>query len=147
MRGNIVVKHGARAVWLYTRKLGDLLPEILQNALLRGKGSWGDTATLTNIIHSEMVKFGCGDDKAFGISPFMTDNGGMVWAIDDVNEQVGCFYESGKLLRTWAFAAFLKLEDLNITAITGNASFEDYNQQIVAIPNFSQVGTMVHVSE
>jgi hypothetical protein len=138
MGGNIVVKFEKRNVWLYTKKFYNLIPEILQRALIRGRGSWGDTATLTHIIYSEMVKLHLNDDKGFGISPYPMDNRGFIFGIDDQDEKVAIFFESGKLLKRIPFEQFCLLEDLSITNITEGQQWDYFQDTMDIIPDFTQ---------
>ena len=74
-RANIVVTGDhTDPVFLYTHWRGYAVPGILQAALTRGRGRWGDTSYLTRIIFCELI----GDDAegltGFGISTRITDN-------------------------------------------------------------------------
>ena len=74
-RANIVVTGDhTDPIFLYTHWRGYAVPGILQAALKRGRGRWGQTDYLTRIIFCELI----GDDASgltgFGISTRITDN-------------------------------------------------------------------------
>lgn len=106
-RGNIVVSDGQSApVFLYTHWCGSEIPMILQRALKRGKGRWGDTSYLTRIIFSEMIRGDLLESTGYGISTSMCDNEHNILFLDDVNHVV-------KVLKhTWG----KELEDLTVMA-------------------------------
>lgn len=84
-RANIVVDgQYTDPVFLYTHWCGYAVPGILQAALKRGRGRWGDTSYLTRIIFCDLI----GDDTegltGFGISTRITDNEHpLLYVLDD----------------------------------------------------------------
>ena len=84
-RANIVVDgQYTDPVFLYTHWRGYAVPGILQAALDRGRGRWGDTSYLTRIIFCDLI----GDDTegrtGFGISTRITDNEHpLLYVLDD----------------------------------------------------------------
>jgi len=88
-RGNIVVSDGQNPpVFLYSHWTGSDLPKILQQALKRGKGRWGDTPYLTRIVFSQMIKGELLEVTGYGISTSMCDNENNILFLDDVNQVV-----------------------------------------------------------
>jgi len=82
-RGNIVVDDGSnKPVFLYTHWCGTELPQILQRALKRGRGRWGDTPYLTRIIFSEMIRNDVLEETGYGISTSMCDNEHNILYVD-----------------------------------------------------------------
>lgn len=117
MRGNIFVKFSpTRGVYLYTQKLGLELPKIVQSALKRARSAWGDTQTLSHVIYSELVQRNLLDSSGFGISPVMGDNDVMLIVVDDANQQVGAFFESGRLYRSMGYEEFAALPASRLTS-------------------------------
>lgn len=57
-------------IFLYTHWQGSELPEILRNALIRGRNRWGDDSYLARIIFSEMIKDEVLEETDYGLSPF-----------------------------------------------------------------------------
>lgn len=74
-RANIIVKHGNEQVVLYTHWSGDVLPEILADALERGRDSWSDFQYLTRIIFSEMIQGDVDGTTGYGITQTVWDTG------------------------------------------------------------------------
>lgn len=73
-RANVkVVETGGGEIYLYTHWSGTELPEILAEALNRGRGRWTDETYLARIIFSEMVKDDIEGETGFGISTYRTD--------------------------------------------------------------------------
>jgi hypothetical protein len=71
-RGQIAIKDREIAgqevrVYLYGHWAGSELPDILKQALIRGKNRWDDSCYLTRIIFCEMVKGHEMDEPGFGI--------------------------------------------------------------------------------
>jgi hypothetical protein len=85
-RGNIIVKDGDDVVHLYTHWTGSDLPDVLREALRRGRDRWDDHSYLARIIFCEMVM---GDEEGttgFGISAKKGDDGTDITV--DVENQV-----------------------------------------------------------
>lgn len=92
-RGNIVVSDGQNPpVFLYSHWTGSDLPKILQQALKRGKGRWGDAPYLTRIIFSEMIKDDVLAETGYGISTSITDNENNILLVDDDKRVVKVFH-------------------------------------------------------
>jgi len=88
-RGNIVVDDGQnKPVFLYTHWTGTELPQILQRALKRGRGRWGDTAYLTRIIFSEMIQNEVLEETGYGISTTLCDNEHNILLVDDKYKEI-----------------------------------------------------------
>lgn len=110
MKGNIYIKHSpTTGVYLYSNQKGDLLPKILQSALIRGRERWGDTPSLTRIIFAEMTQKSLLENTGFGISPILTDNENFLLVVDDKKELVGIFSESGHAYKKFTFNQFLAI--------------------------------------
>lgn len=74
-RANIVVDgQYTDPVFLYTHWCGYAVPGILQAALKRGRGRWGDTSYLTRIIFCDLIGDNTEGLTGFGISTRITDN-------------------------------------------------------------------------
>lgn len=73
-RGNIHIKEeSGKSIYLYTHWNGELLPQILRDALDRGRGRWGDESYLTRIIFSEMIREDVLGETGYGISTYRGD--------------------------------------------------------------------------
>lgn len=74
-RANIIVDgEYTDPVFLYTHWRGYATPGILQAALSRGRGRWGDTSYLTRIIFCELIGKDTDGLTGFGISTRICDN-------------------------------------------------------------------------
>lgn len=128
-RGNIYVKHSPTSgVYLSTATKGDILPKILQTALVRGRDRWGDTSSLTRIIFEEMTQKSFLGKTGFGISPMLGDNENFILVVDDKNEKIGSFGENGQVFKMFTFAQLLgftpdQLTWRNLTGYNVHESF------------------------
>lgn len=77
-RANVVIKSSGQQVCLYTHWTGSELPEIVKEALKRGKNRWDDFQYLTRIIFCEMIKDDVMGETGYGISQEEHDGGGIV---------------------------------------------------------------------
>lgn len=113
MRGNIYIKNSpSSGVYLHTAKDGQKLPKLLKDALLRGKGRWGDTATLSRVIFGEMIQRDIlTSSSAYGISTTLPDNENFILVVDDQKELIGIFDETGHRYKRYTFEEFVTLED------------------------------------
>jgi len=77
-RGNIVITQdsGKAPLYFYTHWEGYKIKQVLQDALKRGKGRWGDDPYLARIIFCEMIQNDVLNKTGFGISTFECDNDG-----------------------------------------------------------------------
>ena len=72
-RRNVVVEFNSKnSVALYTHWSGTELPQIVANALARGRARWTDPTYLTRIIFSEMIQHEILDETGYGIEPVTT---------------------------------------------------------------------------
>lgn len=74
MRRNIECVYSEGSVFFYTHWGAESLKEELKNALVRGKGRWGDDPYLARIIFSEMVKGDIDGLTGYGIAPYVMDD-------------------------------------------------------------------------
>lgn len=96
-RANIVIEQGdGTRVWLYGHWMGYEAPEILQNALKRGKERWDDTPYLARIIFSDMTKGSPNDLTGYGITTSMTDNEKPILVVDPAKATVTIEDEPGR---------------------------------------------------
>ena len=77
------------------------LPFILQSALQRGKGRWGDNSYLNRIIFSEMIKDDLLEDTGYGIDTQMPDNQHDIIYLSHENKTVTI----GE--KTWTFEEYV----------------------------------------
>jgi hypothetical protein len=110
-RGNIFVKSGSSGIYLYTHNNGRQLPQILKNALLRGKSRWGNTPVMTRIIFGEMVQNDILNNDGFGISTELADNDFLLLIVDDSNQRVGVFGEGGECYITYPYETYATLTE------------------------------------
>jgi len=87
-RANIKVT-GAGDVYLYTHWNGEELPQILKQALIRGRDRWGDPSYLARIIFCEMVNGQEKDTTGYGISGECGDGGDRILTVDTDKMTVG----------------------------------------------------------
>lgn len=73
-RANIKIKQPeGQALYLYSHWGGSNLPQVLQDALTRGKERWNDETYLARIIFSQMVKDDILELTGYGLSTYETD--------------------------------------------------------------------------
>lgn len=107
-RGNVLVKENSEdpGIYLYTHWSGTELPDIVQGALSRGKGRWGDTPYLTRIIFSDMVREDIDGETGYGIgryevsgehSTIILNDGAQTVTIDDLRWSYSEFSRAGKM--------------------------------------------------
>jgi hypothetical protein len=114
-KANIVIKHPNNSlVYLYTVNKGTTLPKILQKGLIRGRERWGDTASLTRIIFSEMIQNDVLGKTGAAISPLLMDNEQFLLVVDDQKERVGVFGESGNMYRKIGFAEYCAMREADL---------------------------------
>jgi hypothetical protein len=111
---NVYIKDGRKGFYLSTKK-GETLPKTLQLALNRGRDRWGDTPALARIIFSEMTHKEMMTNTGFGISTAIGDNDNFVLVIDDKNQKIGVFSETGTKLKDYTFNAFVGFTDDKLT--------------------------------
>jgi len=88
-RANIeMVYESGEKIYFYTHWSGSELPEILQNALKRGKGRWDDEAYLARIIFSEMIQNEVLSETGYGIAPYICDNEHPIISVKCSNKTV-----------------------------------------------------------
>lgn len=119
-RANIHVKDSYRqaddtsGIYLYTHWSGYQLPQVLQAALERGQGRWGDTSYLTRIIFCEMVKDEVMETTSYGISTQLEDNDYPILVVDDKSRTVKVAEEGsereGPYMNEWSYEEFLELD-------------------------------------
>jgi hypothetical protein len=67
-------EEGDDGFYFYTHWGGTDLPEVLADALRRGRQRWDDPPYLARIIFSEMIKDEVLEETGYGISQFECDN-------------------------------------------------------------------------
>ena len=80
-RANVVIRddwpadlNQREAVFLYTHWGGSELPEQLRDALIHGRGRWGDPSYLARIVLDRMTRDDADDITGYGISTRLGDN-------------------------------------------------------------------------
>jgi hypothetical protein len=73
---------GGRGIYVYAHWHGSELPELLQNALVVGRGRWTDDAYLTRIIIDQVTKPGRDAETGFGVSLVLGDNEHPITVVD-----------------------------------------------------------------
>lgn len=81
--GRLVKLEKSQLIFFYTHWQGSVLPLILQDALKRGRGRWGDDAYLARIIFCEMIKDSVLDETGYGISMYVPDSDGYPLLVVD----------------------------------------------------------------
>ncbi len=111
-KASIYIKHpDNKGVYLHTQKMGTALPKILHRALIRGRERWGDTPTLTRIIFSEMTQSNVLEKNGFAISTTLMDNEQWLLVVDDREEKIGIFGESGSCYKMFSLNEFCGLKE------------------------------------
>ena len=125
-RANICMEYETgEKIYFYAHWQGSQLPEILQNALKRGKDRWGDESYLARIIFSEMIKDTILEETGYGISPYITDNGHPIIVVNCKRQMVTFMQYNwpigGKLNLTdelwrWKFSRYITtpIEDIMV---------------------------------
>jgi len=99
-RGQVrLVSEGSPDIYLYTHWGATELPEVVADALKRGKGRWGDDEYLNRIIFTEMIKDDVMSETGFGIG---TAEHGDVWRVVTVNHDSKTV-EVTQFEKTWSF--------------------------------------------
>lgn len=102
-RANVYVQDGDdNGVYLYTHWGGSELPEVLRDALRRGRDRWDDAQYLARIIFCEMVQDNVMDLAGYGITSRVWDGDGGIIEVDP-EEQVVAF--KGKTISFLEYAA------------------------------------------
>jgi len=105
-RANIkMIYEDKNEIFFYTYWEGSELPEILQSALLRGKGRWTDESYLARIIFSEMIQNEVMSETGYGISTYICDNEHPIISVVP-SEQKVIIEDMGE----WTFEEFLNTE-------------------------------------
>jgi len=103
-RGQIrLVSEGSPDIYFYTHWEATELPEIVANALARGRGRWGDDEYLNRIIFSEMIKDDVMSETGFGIG---TAEHGDVWRVVTVNHDAKTV-EVSEIDKVWSFEDYV----------------------------------------
>jgi hypothetical protein len=100
-RGNIVVSDDGGTLHFYTHWSGSELPQIVANALDRGRSRWDDPPYLNRILFSELIQGDVLGETGYGISIQMGDGGTEVY-IDHGSQTVT--YGA----QTWSFEDYVK---------------------------------------
>ena len=112
-RGNIKIYENDPecAVWFYAHWSGTELFGVLKAALAR-RQRWDDHQYLARIIFDEMTKGQQGEETGFGISTHIGDNdmGRPILAVGVDAQEVSLKTENGRVLETFTFSEFIKLE-------------------------------------
>jgi len=103
-RGNIKLNFGENfsPTYFYTHWEGSELPEILRDALIRGRDRWNDEPYLARIIFSEMIQNEVMSKTGYGISPYMCDNERPILVVN-LTEGTVEVEDTGK----WTFEEFV----------------------------------------
>jgi len=81
-RGQVELISSDGTLFLYTHWGASTLPQVVSDALARGRGRWGDDEYLNRIIFSEMIQDCVLDETGFGIGLGLH---GDVWRVVVVN--------------------------------------------------------------
>lgn len=109
-RANIkMVYEDDNVIFFYTHWSGSELPEILQSALIRGKGRWSDEPYLARIIFSEMIQNEVMSETGYGISPYLCDNEHPIICVSCESQLVWLEDEDGNQLedKKWSFEEYI----------------------------------------
>ena len=108
-RGNIVVREGASAVWLYSHWGGSEIGEVVRKALAK-KQRWDDTPYLTRIVFQELLNGDTGT-SGFGIATSICDNEHPVIVVDTSKQEVQIYGGdgdiSGKPIKKTSFTDYI----------------------------------------
>jgi hypothetical protein len=108
-RGNIVVREGASAVWLYSHWRGSEIGEVVRKALAK-KQRWDDTPYLTRIVFQELLNGDTGT-SGFGIATSICDNEHPVIVVDTSKQEVQTYGDdgdiSGKPIKKTSFTDYI----------------------------------------
>jgi len=103
-RGQVrLVSEGSPDIYLYTHWGATELPEVVAEALKRGKGRWSDDEYLNRIIFTEMIKDDVMSETGFGIG---TAEHGDVWRVVTVYHDTK-FVEITEIDKVWSFDDFV----------------------------------------
>lgn len=110
-RGNIAIVQDVKTedgekvcIYFYTHHSGSELPQILKDALVRGKDRWDDSPYLSRIIFSEMIKDYVMGTTGYGISTEICDNNHEIIYVDPNHQEVYIDEDS------WTFEEFINLD-------------------------------------
>jgi hypothetical protein len=100
-------------IYMYTHWSGSMLPGIVRDALIRGRGRWGDPQYLARIVFCELIQGAVLEETGYGLGTFIGDNEHNVVRVDDLTSRVS-FHEPGKEQRSsdaglasWSFEEFV----------------------------------------
>lgn len=103
-------------IYMYAHWAGSYLPQMLQSALDRGRGRWGDSQYLARIVFCEIVQDDVLSETGYGLSTFMGDNEHDVIRVNDLEGTVE-FCEPGSEtsrsaapLKSYTYEQFLALQ-------------------------------------
>jgi hypothetical protein len=110
-RGNIAIKQETKDkadepvyIYFYSHWTGSALPLILQKALERGRGRWGDESYLNRIIFSEMIQDDVMAETGYGISTSLGDGGHAIVYVD--HDEMTVTIDD----KSWSFEEYLKAD-------------------------------------
>jgi len=109
-RGQVrLVSEGSPDIYFYTHWGASDLPEVVADALNRGKGRWNDDEYLNRIIFSEMIKDDVISETGFGIS---TSQHGDIWRLVTIHHDTKSVevneIGSVTIYNVWSFDSFIK---------------------------------------
>ena len=122
-RGNIYFVDGAqsdrqwRGVYMYSHWRGGELPSVVQRALRRGRGRWGDAQYLARMMFCELLDGDLDGETGYGLSTQLGDNEHPIVRVNDVDGTVAFCRpgtEADRLeapMRSWAYDEFVQLAD------------------------------------
>ena len=100
-------------VYMYTHWSGSVLPGVVRDALIRGRGRWGDSPYLARIVFCELVQEAVLEETGYGLGTCIGDNDHNVVRVDDLASRVS-FHEPGKEQRSgdaglasWSYEEFV----------------------------------------
>lgn len=100
-------------MYLYTHWGGTELPEDLRQALIAGKGRWGDDIYLSRIIVSRVVGDRWQEETGYGLSTYVGDNEHPIIVVDHDAQTVTMVKEMDRdavLAGPWTFAEYITEE-------------------------------------
>ena len=104
-------------VYMYTHWSGSVLPQIVQQALQRGKSRWGDPQYFARIVFCELVGEDIQGTTGFGLGTRIGDNEHLIVRVNDLEGTVS-FCEPGmeadrtaEPVRTWGYEEFVDAAD------------------------------------
>lgn len=126
-------------IYMYTHWSGGSLPWLVQAALKRGKGRWGDSQYLARIVFCELIQESVMDETGYGLSTQIGDNEHAIIRVDDTKQRVS-FHDAGqernpkdKGLATWSYDEYLAAGNAAFAVFAPEMEDED-DEDVVEVP-------------